>query len=272
MFKSALKLLRDTGKIFVLHRDFERAAALSFYALVALIPIVMIMSSLLGFVLGSSAQAAQAFTADLMRIFPVGRELFVANIDQLLDHRSSLSFYGTLLLFVIANTLLGNLERALSRIFGDKRRTLISAHLLGMLFVSVLALLLVLPSFVALLHVVLMKYGFDIPLYFVRSHLYSFICAFVGYFLLIRMIPKTRVAKRHAAFGGLVFAVALSLMHVVSRFYFSVVFTRYNLIYGSLSSLVLMLVWMYYFFALVLFVSEMVALLRQKSLQIPAVI
>ena len=265
MFKKLYILLRETGQSFATHRSGERAAALSFYTLLTLVPVIMVMSSVLGFFLRSSDGASFSYVQELIQIVPVGQELFLQNIESLMQHRSSLGLVGLLGLLMIVHNLLKNLERAISRIFGEAHRTALTAHLFGMLFICALAMLLVLPHVLDLLGSLFAPLNLSAPFQLLGHTWYPFLGAFLSYVFLLRIIPKTYVEYSYAAFGGLIFALMWQLMGLVTRWYFHYAMTRYNLIYGSLTSLILMLLWLQYFFTMILFITELVAVLKRRQ-------
>ncbi|MBI4126723.1 MAG: YihY/virulence factor BrkB family protein, partial [Deltaproteobacteria bacterium] len=68
----------------------------------------------------------------------------------------------------------------------------------------------------------------------------------------------------YAAIGGVIFAGGIALAKFLFRWYMVVAFTRYNIIYGSLTAVVLFVVWIYYVSVILLMATEAAAVLQGR--------
>lgn len=82
-----------------------------------------------------------------------------------------------------------------------------------------------------------------------------FLSVFFIAFLMYRFIPDSRPANRSAAFGALSFAIAFMVMKFLFGSLFSL--TKLNMIYGSIASLILIMMFVHLTFVLFFFSAEM---------------
>ena len=251
---------------FFRHECMSRAASISFYALLAVIPLVMIMASIAGFFLGSSAEVIEQIVGGVMEVVPAGREIFLANLHSLLGQRSELSFYGTILLLFIATILVTNIEAALNTVFQSaSSRNILHSHLLGVVLIFFISLIFFLPTMVQILAGLLQRYGFAFPFIdFFQAKVFFVLMAFLSYVVTTVVIPNNKVYLRYALVGGLLFAVGISVAKYIFRWYLLVALSRYNVIYGSLTAVVLSVLWIYYMAVVMLAASEVVAVLQVR--------
>jgi membrane protein len=242
------------------------AANISFCALLALIPIAMMMVSIAGYFLGGSQDALGRIVEVAVGILPMGRETFVANLESILDQRGSLGIVGIGFLVFIATILVASIERALDIVFKTtRRRHFLHSRLLGVALIFWVTLLFSLPSMAQILEGLFARFGFNFPLAaFMTAKVFFILVAFLAYIMTVVIVPNRRVHIRYALLGGLVFAVGLGLAKFLFRAYMLFALSRYNIIYGSLTAAVLLVVWIYYLALVLLIAAEFVAGLEER--------
>lgn len=242
------------------------AENIAFCALLALIPISMVMVSIAGYFLGSSEGALANIMDIAIDVLPVGREEFIANLQSILDQRSTFSFFGIVFLIFIATLLVSSVEKAMNTIFkSHSKRNFFHSRLLGIALIFWITLLFSLPTMVGILEGLLQKFGFHFPLgWFVSGKAYFFLVAFLAYLMTIVVIPNKKVYLRYASFGGILFAVGIVAARYVFQWYMAFAIQRYNIIYGSLAAVVIMVLWIYYLSLLLLASAEIVSVLQDQ--------
>lgn len=105
---------------FVAHGGFFLAAGLSFYLLVCLIPLLLFLISVTGFVLTSEA-AAQAVLNQLARIVPVYREELAEILSSIVRERKIAGLVGTATLVFFATQLFSACRLVMNRAFAVRR-------------------------------------------------------------------------------------------------------------------------------------------------------
>lgn len=84
----------------------------------------------------------------------------------------------------------------------------------------------------------------------------SIFIAFLGFLFLYKLVPNTKVHWRHAAIGALAAAV---LFEIVKNFFafFAADFARYNIVYGSVSIFIALMIWAYISSVIMLFCAKL---------------
>ncbi len=263
-----MKFIKFIGRVirsFFVDDCLNYAANMSFCALLAIIPIAMLMVSIAGFFLGSSQDALQRIVQLATDVLPVGRDTFTMNLQSVLDQRTSLGIVGIFFLIFIATILMASIERALDAIFRTpSRRNFFHSKLIGIGLIVGATVLFSLPTMAQILEGLLQRYGFGFPLsYLMGGKAYFFLVGFMTYMMTIVVIPNRRVYIRYAAVGGIFFSVGVGVAKFLFRSYMIFALQRYNVIYGSLTAAVLLVVWIYYFSAIFLLSAELVAAMQE---------
>lgn len=242
------------------------AANISFCALLSIIPVAMLMVSIAGYFVGGSHDAYMRIVEVSSNLLPVGRETFLANVESVLFQRSSLGLVGVLFLVFIATVLVSSIERALDIIFKTvHRRHFVYSRLLGIALIFWVTLLFALPTMVQILEGLLARYGFAFPLSeYMAGKAFFLVIAFLAYLVTVVVVPNRKVHVRSAMVGAIFFALGISVAKFVFRAYMHLALTRYNLIYGSLAAVILLVVWIYYLAVVMLLAAEIVAQLQGR--------
>lgn len=245
---------------------FDLAAQISFYALLSLIPLVMLMASLTGFILGNTQGVVEEMARGILDVIPLVQEEFTANVRSLLEQRHSLGIVGIFFLLSIATMLVASIERAFDTIFQSvHRRNFFHSRLVGILLIFTISLLFFVPTMAEILEGALSRFGFHFPLIaMVQGKAYFLLVSFLSYVVTALVIPNHKVFLRYAACGGVIFAGGIALAKFLFRWYMVVAFTRYNIIYGSLTAVVLFVVWIYYVSVILLMATEAAAVLQLR--------
>lgn len=240
---------------------FTLSANIAFCAILAIVPLTMIMVSIAGYFLRSSTEIFQEIVNGIMTVLPIGREEFIANMKSVMEQRSSLGIVGVVFLVFIATILFGSIEHAFDTIFRSvKRRNFFHSRLIGIALIFWITLLFFIPTMVRVLEGLLNRYGFSFPLgQFLSADVFFFTGAFLVFVIGTVVIPNQKVYARYAAIGGIVFAAGIGIAKIIFRWYMGIAITRYNLIYGSFTIAILYLIWTYYLSTVLLLSAEVVA-------------
>lgn len=225
------------------------AAALSFYTLLSLAPLV-VMLLWLTTALYPSAQSEFFHQIGLL-VGPQVEEtarLIVANAERQPGTGSLAALLGTAALLVGASMVFGQLQAALNRVFRSDARRLGGAlawlrkRLLSFgMALGVGFLLVVSMAAQAALAMVLAWLPDLAP---VLADLVSFLLYAVVFSLIYRLLPDRPVSRRRALLGG----AMTSLLFMVGRWAIGLYLGQSTLgnAYGPAGGLVVMLVWLYY--------------------------
>jgi membrane protein len=242
------------------------SASISFFAILSLLPLTMIFVAALGLIIGSD-ESITHIAAIITDVVPGAEAIIKSNITNLVDSRSSIGFWGIGFLLVVSTVLFGSLERAFNKIFeSEKRRNFFHSRLLAVGVIFIILLLLFLPSTIQFLEITLAKYGYLIPLSsYLTAKVFFVFFAMFSYLVTIVIVPNQKVYLRYALVGAVFYAAGIAVAKYLFRWYLVASFDRYNLIYGSLTAMILTVIWIYYLSNILLISAELVAHLQRRG-------
>nr|WP_240804776.1 YihY/virulence factor BrkB family protein [Cupriavidus oxalaticus] len=259
------------------HRAASKGAALSFYMLFSLAPILVLVISIAGLFFGAEAARGEIFT----QIEGLVGEQGATAIQQILaaTHRAGGSGMAALIamgiLFVGATSAFAELKSSLDDIWHVPVpktagwQTLLRARLLSFSLVLVLAFMLLVSLIVnAALAVVERIWGqlwtqsWFAPVADVISTAFSFAVVTALFAVIFKMLPNARIAWRDVTMGAIITALLFSVGKRLIGLYLgnSAVASSY----GAAGSVVALMLWIYYSAQIFFFGAE---LTRQYALQ-----
>lgn len=266
-----MKILKDLLAAYRDHDCFNLAANISFFAILSLIPLLMITMSVAGYVLGGSAELFSNIVSAVTSVLPSGQDELTANLNGIVRVRSGFGWVGIVFLLFIASLLFSSIEHALDRIFQSvKKRNFFHSRALSILLVFGFVFVMFMPTLVGVFQSALVNFNVSIPLGDIATNRYFFAALMIISFVAaVMIIPNHDVKFRFALAGGLFFAAGIAIAKFVFRWYIFHSFDRYNLIYGSLTVLVVTIIWIYYLINILLISSELVAVLQRRYFKCP---
>ncbi len=260
--RGLLSIFKNFGR----HENFYLATHISFCALLSLIPLLLIVFSMMGFLLGSSQTLFQQLVEGAADFLPQAKDFLTANLEEMVAARHFSGIFGFFLLISFATLLFSAIERALDKIFeAERRRNFFHSRLLAVFLIIVFCLLFFLPTAADILTRGLARYGFHFPLgELLRGKIFFILFTYISFVLIVTLIPHHQVRLRYAAFGAFLFAGGVFLAKLFFRWYMLHAFAQYNLIYGSVTAFVLLLLWIYYCVNILLLASEVVAYFQHR--------
>lgn len=226
----------------------SQACAMTYRTMLAIVPALALI-----FAIGRGFGLQNLIERELMDIFPAQKqavEYALRFVDSYLNQSSEGVFVGVGLLFLLWTliSLVGNIESTFNRIWGVKQ-----GRSIGRMITDYTAMLLILPVVLvcagglslmlsSTLQTVL-DFDFLSPVVSLIVELSSWVMIWLFFTLVYVLIPNTKVKLKNAIIPG-IFAgtgfMVLQWVFVTGQMYVA----RYNAIYGSVSFLPLMLIWM----------------------------
>lgn len=261
-----MNIIKELLKSYKEHDGFSLAANISFFSILSLIPLLMITMSIAGYVLGGSTGLFNEVVSALTDILPRGGNEFAANLNNIVEGRSKVGGIGVAVLLFIASFLFSSVEHAMDRIFQSvKKRNFFHSRLVAVLLVFGFVFVLFFPTMIQFFEAALAKFHITIPLSNIATgKMFMVSMAALSFVGAVVIIPNHRVFFRYAFIGGVFFAGGVVLARYVFRLYIVHSFDRYNLIYGSLTVLIVTVIWIYYLANILLLSSELVAVLQRR--------
>ncbi len=259
---TASLVVRESVRSFSRNRDMETAATLAYYGFLSLMPLLLLLVFALSWIVSSSETILAALSEQLAELFPTFDDALLREIATLARQR----VWGIVSFFFLLWSMTpfaGAARHAVVSIFkGKQRRT----FLIGKA-VDVAVVLAVLLLFLLLImgRVLLVALPLEMTQW-ARSMqaIFSWLLSVVVIVVFYRAFASVPLRWREAAAG----AVAASLLLSVIRPLFGLLLQynpNFGYAFGSVKAIFLLLVWVYYTFAALLFGAELSANARRRE-------
>jgi membrane protein len=256
--RAAWSLARDTVTAFLDESPFQQAAALSFYTLLSLSPLVLIVVGVTGLVWSEAAVREQLLNQIAQLVGPAGAETIGTVLKHAAERGQSITsiVVGFATLLVGATTVFAQLQAALNHMWNVRAApaqhavwNLLRTRLLSLALVLTLGFLLLVSLFVstilAAIEACLSRVAPGATLVW---QWFNFGVSLVVIALLVatifKVLPDVRIRWAHAWFGGFVTSALLGIGKFLIGLYLGQ--TSLASSYGAAGSLVVFMVWIYY--------------------------
>jgi membrane protein len=231
------------------------AAAISFYAILSVIPLFLLFISVSGFIMHSSDQAFDAATNLLLKAFPTSTLAVFKILSDLIQRKTVFGLIGLAGLTWAASRIFSAVENSMNIVWKVKKgRAYWHSKFISLLLVPI-SLLIMLSSLAFTVFYTLAK-KIEIPLIGLKvseaalvSKLFAVVLPLVlgllMFFLIYKIIPHRKVSTKAALLG----AIYASVFWELAKFLFDIYIKHYanfQKIYGSFGTIVVMFFWIYY--------------------------
>ncbi len=266
-FNNFVLVLKETVNSFQKNNNFEMAATLSFYSFFALIPLLLLTIYPLASYLVSSQKALEEIERLFPRQFPEINKVIIKEVATIARHRALWEVFTLLTLIGLITPFARACRTAFSKIFRFEREfSYFKAKLwdgLGVLIILVMFILLVSGEFLYSLYVDTLL--IDLPTFLDISYLLApFFIALISLFLFFIFFVPVKVKWSQLLIGSLTTVALWSLIRPA----FSLVLQvnpNYGFAFGSLKMVFLLVIWVYYSFAVMLAGAEIMANMKRKE-------
>ncbi|HSR11961.1 MAG TPA: YihY/virulence factor BrkB family protein [Thermodesulfobacteriota bacterium] len=271
--KQVWDIFDEARRAFLRDGCMDMSAALAFYTILSLIPFLILVISAADFILGSE-RAQEMAVSFMARFFPQASTLIVHEVKEISRGAGLLGWAGFFTMIWSARAVFTSLETSIGTVFRvGQRRGFTKSSLLALSMIPGSGLIVLLSLFVT----AFADFGryYDVRLLgwsFAHSALFEFLVGvFFPYIVLAlaitalyKMVPNTAVAFHHAVAGG---ASCAFLFELAKHFFTWQVSQsgQYGLIYGSLETMVIMVIWVFYSSTILLFCAEVVSAYRRRD-------
>ena len=273
-----IRELRASGRVawraflrFQEHHGPDRAAAVAYYTLLSLLPLLIFLISIGGAVMGSKDKA---YDTSLLLIRGVVVHLSPSALEALrsfVEHAARFQWPGLILLAWTARRIFGSLFSALELVFDSPGRHFARHNIIAfsMVLVTGIAVLLTMAmtTFLATFEGLLLRFrasGELQGLGFLFSILLPGVVTFSFLFVVYRFVPRRVSTARHAALGALLATLLWELAKGGFAYYVRHV-ARYSGVYGTLEGIIVLALWLELSVSIILYCGEVVALLVQQK-------
>lgn len=266
--------LRSLGRsipAFVKDECFYLAASISYFLIVSLVPLSLLVVTLFGYLLGRNEDIYNFALSRLINFFPSVTSGITNELKKIITYKgiSMVTFfiYGFLSL-----QLFYSMEHALNVIFKvpQKRHFLLSIFW-TIFMVTLVIIFLILSFIVSSMAGIFRQYSINI-LGVEIGYKASIFLKYIAPFLLVlstfaaiyMIVPRVKVSLKHAFSGALLVTGLWELAKHFFTWYVKNVI-QFGTIYGSLTTFILFLLWMYYFSCIFLLGGEFVSNLSKEA-------
>ncbi|MEJ2207849.1 MAG: YihY/virulence factor BrkB family protein [Anaerolineae bacterium] len=251
-----LGLVRRTIESFGQARSAQSAAGMAYYAFFSLFPLTLFLVSVVSTIFVQERQQAMTEVINLIRrAIPISPGLIRDNVQQVLDARGTVGVIGAVGTLWSATGFFSILSTNINRAWpGAEPRNFFEQRLVALSMIAILLVLLVLSlASTAILNILS---PWQIPLldsfslqetllWRIVSSVVPWFFAFLLFLALYRWTPNIHVSWRAAGWAALVVSLVWQLAASTFAWYVSSGLARYQLVYGSLGTIIALLFWIY---------------------------
>jgi membrane protein len=237
--------IQESGK----HDVGQRAAGVAYYAIISIFPLLLGLIAVFGFFL-PSINVQNSLLNFVGNNLPDASNILKENIDGIIRLRGVMSVVSIIILFWGASALFGSISLAINRAWNiHKNRHLFirKASEIGMVFGTGILFLLSLgtSAFITFLGNSLNLPDRNTALVYISAKLIAFLLMLAIFLLLYKFVPNIKTRWRDIWPGALLAAIFFEIARALFIFYLEH-FANYQVIYGTVSSIVILMVWIYY--------------------------
>ena len=268
-FIGKIRFLWDVLKKFDDDHGFFLSAGITFNFLICLIPLIFLLLALVGTYLYSDQVVLRYIREYLQNVVPSIDPKIMENISRVIQDRKIVGILGIGGLIWTSTWVFSSLRTALNIVFQAKGgRSILRGKAIDllMIFLAIISLLIsmILTSAITLIQGYRFQTLIDIGpiLQWLLKYLVPFFFTFWMYFLVYEIIPNKKIqfrtALQAAFFTNLLWEVAKQLFG-----WYILHLGRFSMVYGSLSTLAIFFLWIYYSSAILILGGEVAFLLEQ---------
>ncbi len=256
-FKTLYHMLRLSFDSWLDHRDSSRGAALAFYTLFSLTPILILAIAIAGYFLGNEAAQGQILLQIQGLVGKNGANAIQALLAAARDPKAGIIATITAigLLLIGATTVFAELKSTLDDIWGTTKSTasgiglLLKTRLLSLSLVIVLAFLLLISLVVSAGLAMLQTYvgGFWVSsalVFNILSGLFSFLVIACLFGMIYKLLPDAPLSWHDVIIGSLFTAMLFTLGKYFIGLYLGN--SAIDSSFGAAGSVVALMLWVYY--------------------------
>ena len=241
----------------------QAAGYLTYSTMLAIVPLIMVVFSIFSAfpVFNEVTGALKEFI--FTNFAPSASDMVGQYIDEFVNNSKKMSAVGIISLIVVALMLINSIDRTLNSIWHDTSTRPIFTSFAIYWLILTLGPLLVGASIAASAYVKTMfesasNFSFGLKL----LSFVPFLSTWFIFTLIYMVVPNQKVSIKHSAAGALIAAVFFTLGKQAFAWYI-VTFPSYQLIYGAMATLPIMLLWIQLSWTFVLLGAQLAAVLAE---------
>ncbi len=272
---SAWDTLADALRNYRVNGDTNQAAAIALYAILSIIPLFILTLLIVNSLFSADPQIRGKLIEGIRQFVPsFSGELFT-QIGRIEGKKEVLGGVGIITLIWFSATIFGSIEQALNFIIRSKaRRNYFVSKLLAIAMLPMGWAIGVASVGISYVAVILTKQPILLPgmvlvLPALEGFLFRYLLPYLAtvlYFTVVyKVIPTGRVGLKSALIGSAIFS---ALMEIAKQFFTWYVanYTSYDVIFGSLETVVILVIWVFYIALIFLFCAELISSYQRRDM------
>jgi membrane protein len=248
------------------------SAAIAFYAILAIIPFLYLLVSLIGFLVGSEGEVLPKVSTFITQLIPFISTMVLREVGRINLGSGVFAWFAVFFMLWSSTLIFDSIEFSMKRVFKlENVRPFWVSKIMSLLFVPVAGLVFILLQTFNLFIDAFVRlnshFGITLLPLFLNNIFLKYVFPFLLTFLLLTalyaVVPPGKVFLRQSMIGALLCAVLLEVAKHAFRWSISHN-PNYGLIYGSLNTIILMVLWIFYASAIFLFCAEIIAAYRRR--------
>lgn len=242
-------IIRYAVERFSQMRGVEGSASIAFFAIFGLPPLLIVIVTVASYYL-EITEIQEVLIQIIEDNIPIPTEIVLSFIDDILKQRSSFGLIGLIGLVWSASGVLMTLTANINRAWPTaKLRNVLEKRLVAFIMIAAFILFIATSSVLStaitfLSQIQLHLITIDPPMGLLTD-LLLFTLRFFLFLALYFFVPKVKVEKRAALLAALFASVAWEITSFGFNWYFQSGLANYNVLYGSLGTLVALMFWIY---------------------------
>ena len=230
------------------------AAGMAYYTLFSFFPLMIVLVTVVSYFV-DSAEASARVTQLVISVIPVSQNFVEVNIERILIVRNSVGLLSLIMFIWSGSNAFSMMVHHITSAWPEtERRPFFQKRLFGLamvIFIIIALFILMLSSTVLS---VLVRYKDTIPgldllftswLWHFGTRALYWAVPFLFFYSLYRIIPRGRVPIKAAGLSALGITIVWRVASMGFQWYLASGFARYEVIFGSLSAVVAILLWIY---------------------------
>ena len=265
-------ILLDGLTNYQINGNTNQAAAIALYAILSIIPLFILTILMAGQFFGSDPNIQREIIDGMRGLHPYFSGDLLIQLGRIDEKQHVLGWVGIISLIWFSAMIFGAIQTAFNIIFRSKSyRNYIVSKLLAIAMiplgwaVGVASVVLTYVTTILAQQPTMFKAEILIIHGFLFRYVIPYLVTVVFFTIVYKIIPPVKVRLGLALAASAIFS---ALMEVAKQFFTWYVsnYTRYNVIFGSLETVVILVIWVFYMALILLFCAELISSYQRRDL------
>ena len=268
-------ILKDAIINFQTNGETNQAAAIALYGILSFVPMFILTFLMVGHIFGSYPEVHRAFMEGIRRFSPSSSLGLLTQLGSIELKQHMLGWVGIISLIWFSSMIFSAIETAFNIIFRSRRprnyfisKALAIAMIPAAWAVGITSILVTSIATILASQPLLSESGLPY-VSLAQSTLFRYVIPYVVtvmfFTIVYKIIPTIKIPLSLALVGSAIFSALMELAKHLFTWYVAN-YTRYNIIYGSLETVVILIFWVFYIAMILLFCAELMSSYLRRDL------